>query len=198
MLVDPIPAPLFLHLPTYRGDARRPHHRTEAGQARRLDRPARRAHSAGHRTPPPGPDPAHGSHSTSHIYTPTNPARRPRGNEHLTVFWPVRWATCPGTGAGNGILSGDVSTRERLTSGATTHPLPVGREVSPGLDAVRNASGLVACQRDGTTSLPRAWDHLEVGVSITGSRLRCQRRRAGAGRVVGRRGPRSRAGGRRR
>ena len=24
----------------------------------------------------------------------------------------------------------------------------------------------VACQRDGTTSLPRAWDHLEVSVSI--------------------------------
>jgi hypothetical protein len=26
----------------------------------------------------------------------------------------------------------------------------------------------VACQRDGTTSLPRAWDHLEVSVSISG------------------------------
>ena len=26
----------------------------------------------------------------------------------------------------------------------------------------------VACQRDGTTSLPRAWDHLEVSVSIAG------------------------------
>jgi hypothetical protein len=37
----------------------------------------------------------------------------------------------------------------------------------------------VACQRDGTTSLPRAWDHLEVLVSITGPWFRCQRRRAG-------------------
>lgn len=27
---------------------------------------------------------------------------------------------------------------------------------------------LVACQRDGTTWLPRAWDHLEVLVSIVG------------------------------
>ena len=26
----------------------------------------------------------------------------------------------------------------------------------------------VACQRDGTTSLPRAWDHLEVLVSMVG------------------------------
>jgi hypothetical protein len=26
----------------------------------------------------------------------------------------------------------------------------------------------VACQRDGTTSLPRAWDHLEVLLSIVG------------------------------
>jgi hypothetical protein len=29
----------------------------------------------------------------------------------------------------------------------------------------------VACQRDGTTSLPRAWDHLEVSVSIAGLAL---------------------------
>ena len=36
-----------------------------------------------------------------------------------------------------------------------------------------------ACQRYGTTSLPRAWDHLEVLVSITGPRCRCQRWRAG-------------------
>lgn len=26
----------------------------------------------------------------------------------------------------------------------------------------------VACQRDGTTLLPRVWDHLEVSVSIAG------------------------------
>src|ERR1035437_11166205 len=29
----------------------------------------------------------------------------------------------------------------------------------------------VACQRDGTTSLPRAWDHLEVLLSIVGLAL---------------------------
>lgn len=32
-----------------------------------------------------------------------------------------------------------------------------------------NVSG-VACQRDGTTSLPRAWDHLEVLLSIVNLR----------------------------
>jgi hypothetical protein len=30
------------------------------------------------------------------------------------------------------------------------------------------APPVVACQRDGTTSLPRAWDRLEVSVSIVG------------------------------
>jgi len=42
-----------------------------------------------------------------------------------------------------------------------------------------SGAGHVACQRYGTTSLPRAWDHLEVSVSITGPGCRCQRWRAG-------------------
>ena len=32
----------------------------------------------------------------------------------------------------------------------------------------RETSSSVACQRDGTGSLPRAWDHLEVSVSMLG------------------------------
>jgi hypothetical protein len=46
-------------------------------------------------------------------------------------------------------------------------------------DSQQSGTSSVACQRDGTTSLPRAWDHLEVLVSITGPWFRCQRRRAG-------------------
>ncbi len=39
----------------------------------------------------------------------------------------------------------------------------------------------VACQRDGTTSLPRAWELLEVSVSIVGLALGVNGDAAGAG-----------------
>ena len=50
------------------------------------------------------------------------------------------------------------------------------------LDEVVSVTGWsrdVACQRDGTTVLPRAWDHLEVLVSITEPFFWRQRRHAG-------------------
>lgn len=70
----------------------------------------------------------------------------------------------------------------RSLASSTTGPGPTGHKTNGKLERFHRTLGdgwAVACQADGTTSLPRAWDHLEVGVSITVPRFLGQRRRAG-------------------
>jgi hypothetical protein len=66
------------------------------------------------------------------------------------------------------------TSHERGVDGGPVHPgMSRGRvQARPLMEAEsarqQSHADAVACQRDGTTSLPRAWDHLEVLVSIVG------------------------------
>ncbi len=73
-------------------------------------------------------------------------------------------------------LDRKASTMSEPTACARAHPCPdpsycdscdllVGLE---GFHVIEMAKTSVACQRDGTTSLPRAWDHLGLSVSMLG------------------------------
>jgi hypothetical protein len=59
----------------------------------------------------------------------------------------------------------------RMTGTSPVRLLPEITFVSIESGMRRRAAPHVACQRDGTASLPRVWDHLEVSVSIAGRGL---------------------------
>ena len=78
----------------------------------------------------------------------------------------------PGTGAATCFpcLSAEVTTVRRqggLRSMSRYEASSAVGILDDRTNPVRTMSS-VACQRDGTTVLPRAWDHLEVSVSMVG------------------------------